>query len=245
MTVATAERMSPAFEANGEVPAGTADLNTAGAPVVNLMRAHDLWMAVSDALIFSAPASAMVPPVQTVRLEATAEQLVAAATDRFVLGVSRVDYSGVPFTLTMSNTDALVLARMAKTLKRDQGWRSVAIDVETTDRETRLDFRFASGEAMTVRSTDTEFPRWRQLLPTDADRMGSVIGMGYNPANMAKFAKVANAGSRDRMVVFPTATERGPGPSVVRIGANFVGLIMPVRGPDSDESYSLPEWFAG
>jgi len=209
-------------------------------PVTSTMLAKDLHAAIADALNFAAPVSARIPAIAVVHVEATAERLVAVATDRFVLGATRVDYTGVPFTLTIGSEEAKTLARMAKTPKRDERFR--AVDVTVGERQ--VSFAFSTGEAMTVRDTDTDFPKWRHLLPSSDERMGAIIGMGYRPSNLAKFAKVANVGG-ERMAVFPTVTERGPGCTVVTIGENFVGLVMPVRASGDVERYSMPQWASG
>ncbi|WP_244918342.1 hypothetical protein [Mycobacterium xenopi] len=85
----------------------------------NVLKANVLYTAVSDALNFAAAATEMVTAIAAVRIEASETQLVAVATNRFVLGVSRVDYQGAPFAVTIAVDDAKTLARMAKTAKRD------------------------------------------------------------------------------------------------------------------------------
>lgn len=60
---------------------------------VNTLKAKALFTVLSDALLFTSPPSARLPFLEAVRLEFGQGQLVAAATDRFVLGVSRVDYT--------------------------------------------------------------------------------------------------------------------------------------------------------
>ncbi|WP_293003773.1 hypothetical protein [Mycobacterium sp.] len=219
----------------------------ASAPVVNTMGAAALFTALSDALLFTAPASAQLPMLDAVRLEFGGGQLVAAATDRFVLGVSRVDYTGRPLTVLVSGGEAKALAKMAKTVKRDEKSREVTIEDGAVDepRKFAVTFRFSTGEAMTVRGMDVEFPTWRRLLPADASRMGGLIGMGYNPAHLARFAKARSAeqGAGAQMVVFPTSGERGkPGPTVIRIGENFIGLLMPIRPTGDKWEYGRPGW---
>ena len=134
----------PAAEEQGTEPA---------VPAVNSMRAKALYTVVSDALNVAAPASVNIPAISTVRIEATDGQFVTIATDRFVLGVSRVDYSGAAFSLTV-NVD-----------------------------EKQVSFRFSTGEALTVTGVDVEFPRWRRLIPSTDERMAAagVVGTGYKP----------------------------------------------------------------
>ncbi|WP_244918343.1 hypothetical protein [Mycobacterium xenopi] len=86
-------------------------------------------------------------------------------------------------------------------------------------------------------------PSWRDLIPADEARMGAVVGTGYDPALMAKFAKVRPDERNQRMVVYPTSCAPGrPGPTVIRIGEDFIGVLMPLRGPDGDEHYQRPAW---
>jgi hypothetical protein len=93
------------------------------------MGAKALHMVVADALNFAAPASLNIPAIATVRIEATDGRFVSIATDRYVLGVSRVDYTGEAFSLTVDVDDAKNLARIAKTVKRAgrrAPWRSTS-----------------------------------------------------------------------------------------------------------------------
>ena len=77
---------------------------------------------------------------------------------------------------------------------------------------------------MTVRGLDVEFPQWRHLIASDERGMGSVLGMGYNPALVAKFGKV-RPGEGERMVVFPSLSAPGrPGPGRVLSGSVMTSL---------------------
>lgn len=208
-----------------------------GQPVRNMLKAKDLYTAISDAVNFAAPASAMLPMLEAVRLEFGEGQLIAVATDRFTLGVSRVDYSGEAFTVLIAAKDAKALVKMAKTLKRDERGREV--DVEVT--ESGVMFRFSSGEALTVRGLDVQFVSWRHLLPSDEDKMGGLVGEGYTASLLAKFAKV-RVDERHRMAVFPTSAEGRVGPTIIRIGPDFIGLLMPQRAAGGRWSYDRPNW---
>jgi hypothetical protein len=202
------------------------------APVANSMKAKALHTAVSDALLFAAPASAKLPFLEAVRLEFGGGHLVAVATDRFVLGASRVQYSGEAFMVMVAGDDAKALVKMAKTVKRDEAARTVTVEV--VDADAQVTFRFSTGESMSVRGLDVQFPKWRQLLPSDAARMGGIVGMGYAPAYLGRFTKARadEQGAGAQMVVFPSVTPSGkPGPTAVRIGEDFFGLLMPIRPP--------------
>jgi hypothetical protein len=56
----------------------------------------------------------------------------------------------------------------------------------------------------------------------------------FDASKLAQFAKVP---SHERMSMWI----RGTKPTVVRIGDDFIGLIMPVRTPDGTE-YVWPAW---
>lgn len=223
------------------------DRGDESASVTGVLKAKALHTAVADALLFAAPPSMMLPQLEAVRLEFTDGQLVAAATDRFALGVSRVDYHGPAATLCVAGSDAKALVKMARTLKRDEKSREVT--VERLDGGAQVMFRFSTGESMTVRGLDVEFPKWRHLIAVDDSRMGEVVGMGYSPTLVARFGKVRpdEHGPGARMVMFPTVQQSGrPGPTVVRVGEDFIGLLMPIR-PEGGHlwGYQRPGWLDG
>lgn len=207
------------------------------------LKAHALHTVMSDAIVF-AGTDATIPALNGIRIETVARgdsvDLIAVATDRFTLGVSRADASGdiLPgFNLTAS--DAKNLVRIAKTLTRMQSYRTV--DVETDDYTQNVVFTFSSGESVTVRKAEHEFPRWRQPFPADdAGMADDVSGIGYTPEYLAKFGKVA-ASKRNPMRFFPRAMK----PGVVMIGDDFMGIIMPVRIPGDTNrgTYATPVWF--
>lgn len=226
-----------------------ADGAVVAVPEVNTMKAKALHTVLSDAVLFTSPPSARLPFLEVIRLEFGGGQLVASATDRFVLGVSRAEYAGAEFTIMLASADAKTLIQMAKTTKRDEGAREVTIEAADVDRLSQaqsLTFRFNTGESMTVRGQDATSIKWRQLVPADNTRMGGIVGMGYTPSLLAKFCRVRpdEAGSGTQMVVFPSVTSQGrPGPTTIRIGENFIGLLMPVRPPSGEDwTYERPGW---
>lgn len=218
------------------------DVAEATVPEVNSLKAKALFTVLSDALLFTSKVVGL-PMLEAVRLEFGGGWLVAAATDRFALGISRVEYSGAAFDMVLGGADAKTLVKMAKTGKRDEGWREVTVEVVDVDDLPLVTFRFTSGESLTVRGSDVSFPRWRELVPADATRMGRAVGVGYDPARLAQFAKVRpdEAGGRGgQMAVFPSG---GSGPTAIRIGENFIGVLMPIRPPaGQDWVYERPDW---
>lgn len=215
----------------------------------NTMKAVDLYRIVTDAKNFTSRDTTL-PMLQAVRLEATETQLVAVATDRFVLGVSRADYTGEAFTVNVDGAQVDTLIKMAKTAKRDESWREVTIDrgraglfddAHPNGTIDTVTFAFTTGESITVTPSASEFPKYQQLIPTttllETETGHETPVIGFNAGNLAKFAKSAGA---QAMRVYP----RGAGkPAVILIGDAFVGLVMPVRVPDGT-AYQRPEWLA-
>lgn len=222
---------------NGIAPQVTAAAEVTA--VDNIVKAAAFRTALSDALNFTAAASDNLPVLETVRVEAGDGDLIAVATDRFVIGVSRVDYTGAPFAATLSVADAKRLVAMAKCPKRDEAWREVSIVVGS---DGALTFRFTTGEALAVRPVVEEYPAWRRLIPDTERRMGAVIGVAYDPALLAKFAKVRPAERDRRMAMFAGMADSKLCGTVVTIGEDFVGMVMPQRPAGDEERYERPGW---
>ena len=215
-------------------------------------KSADLFRIMNDALQFASPAIG-VPAIESVRLETTKNDadsvnLIGVATDRFVLGVSRVVADGDSgLGVTLSTADVKNVLRVAKTPKRDESWRRVTI--ETTDATTlpdrgRVTFTFTSGETISVSAIDETFPRWRQLLDPDVDAMAKCAsGLGVDPLKLAQFARVA-AAKGSPMQLYPGVSITGTlKPVHVRIGDDFYGLVMPVRAPGAQLfTYEIPGW---
>ncbi len=211
----------------------------------NTMKANHLHRILTEAKLFAGH-DATLPMLACVRLEATETQLTAIATDRFLLGVSRADYTGEAFDVLIDGSDVDVLARMAKTAKRDEAWREVTVERTDTVPEgctvTSVTFVFAfnTGETLTVKPSEQDFPKYRQLIPSTDDLETETLGLGtefgFDAGKLARFAKVAGS---HVMQLYP----RGPRPAVVLIGDDFLGLIMPVRlSEDHRTGYRRPAW---
>jgi DNA polymerase III sliding clamp (beta) subunit (PCNA family) len=204
----------------------------------NVLKASDLHKLLTEAKSF-AGSDVTLPMLTCIKLEATETQIVGVATDRFVLGATRVDYAGEAFTALLDKNTVDTLIKMSKTDKRSANWREVTLEI----RETELEFRFTTGEALTVRPADYDFPKWRQLLPgndyDDAPHqhlVHSVTVAAYNAAYLARFGKVAGS---HQMRIFTRASK----PALVTIGDDFVGMIMPVRMADGiGNNWVQPEW---
>lgn len=203
----------------------------------NTLKSNDLHRVLTEAKLFTSRDDTL-PMLGCVRLEATETQLTAAATDRFLLGVSRADYAGEAFTVNIEGPDVDTLTRIAKTSKRDAEWREVTI--ERTDDTRSIVYGFNSGESLTITASDQEFPKYRQLIPdtdmVDTETTSLGTEFGFDASKLARFAKIDGS---HVMRVYP----RGAKPTVVLIGEDFLGLIMPVRlGEDHRQGYRRPAW---
>jgi len=194
-----------------------------------------------------------IPSIAVVRLEyvgATAHHfdgspvhsLIAAATDRFTIGVSRTKLGRPeprekrsPFAVSIPIDAVKRVLPIAKTLRRDGPHRFCTITVD--EKAAAITFAFTTGESITVATSVEPFPGWRHLLKPRGDGDVSAELRGYNGRYLARFAKVS--GSEQMWVVTPTRVA----PTVISIGDHFVGLIMPVRPADGQHKpFEPPAW---
>jgi hypothetical protein len=233
------------------------------------MRAVELHRALSDASIFASHNETIPGGVCMVRIEFTGVQhtMLAVATDRFRLGVSRVVLDGKPDSLTesfgsdatfnLALRDVSALIRLAKTLKRDEYTRVVWMTQSATNAHT-VTFKFSDGAALDVTPSDAEFPKWRQLFP-DSGTQHPRAATAFTADYLASFGKV-DSGFGARIVMYShddahgydREKQKSQKPTTFTIGENFVGLLMPVKiedGPDGNNGSSKrvwhkPEWIA-
>ena len=203
----------------------------------NTILAADLHRILTDVRPF-ASTDKLLPQLMQVRIETAGGNMVAVTTDRFTLGASRADYCGeeLAANISLSNIDNLI--RIAKTSKKDAGWRSVEVRIHG-GHPNSIEFIFSTGETLTVQAEQTDFPRWQQLLPADNIHAGDQTdaAMAYNGARLAKFAKVAGS---DEMRLVSRGRAK---PALVCIGTDFVGVIMPVRA-EGEVGFNRAAWIA-
>jgi len=193
-----------------------------------------------------------LPMLTAVHIESDGHRLLAVTTDRFTIGVAKLDYetdhvpnskvctesehNNVAFNLAPN--DVATLIKVSKTVKKDQGWRCVTIIQNYDD---TIEFRFFSGEQITVKPFDVQFPQWRQLIPSSGSQIERAATQ-YAAPYMARFAKVA-ADAAMRVTTFDNKVGRGQRPTVVQIGDDFIGMIMPWRfGDEQTPEFNRPEW---
>lgn len=231
------------------------------------MKAADLHRIVTEAALFTGNDSTL-PMLTAVKIEINGKKIVAVATDRFTLGVSKAEYTGTKnnageadseiaeeWSFMLYPDEYKQLLQAAKTAKAQTQWREVAI--KRADNGFVV-FEFSVGAEIRLREADVEFPKYRQLFPSVDDFALSepVNVQAVDAKHFAKFAKVDDGGNgkstRVKWVSIRAVEKRGTTdqrevqkPSICTIGENFVGLIMPIRLPDEDNGrYKLeyPDW---
>lgn len=226
---------------------------TAGTTVAQL-RAHVFHQWLSDAALFAGGGSG-VPQIEQVHITCDGKNLLALASDRYVLGVSRyvpVTNDGPVasdrvFAFNLTLDDVANVLRTAKTPIRDQQWRHVFISTWTLAGDESgkqfVKFTFNSGETLQVTASAASFPSWRNLIPGSGTQTARAA-TEYNPTQLVKFAKVGDKRSVIRLTTFVNSDGDIQKPTTVRIGDNFFGLIMPgnPRGELIDDQFTQPDW---
>jgi hypothetical protein len=218
---------------------------------IAVIRADELHRLLSDVLPFAGTDDTL-PMLRCVHIESDGKRLLAATTDRFTMGVSKVDIpeggdhgvlQDVQFLL--GPTDVSTLIKIAKTVKRDIYSRFVTIskigEIPPGCTVPTFTYRFAffSGESITVKPFDAEFPKFKQLIPSGEPIARAMSA--FTASYLAKFDKVANDSGRIQIYSFDDNEYGGAKPTVVLIGNNFIGMIMPVRCPEG-AGYRKPGW---
>jgi hypothetical protein len=176
-----------------------------------------------------------LPVLTMVRLEFGTGQVISVGTDRFVLGVTRADYTGEPMVVQLGRADAENLVRIAKIA----GQHLVpSVQIGRTERVVTFAF-LSTGETITLNDQSDlyEFPIWRSVFPSEP-REDAARFVGVDPAKLATFAKVLDA-RNTRMIITLTGPEH---PVLIKIGASFAGMLMPARVV-GESSFEQPDWF--
>ncbi|HEX2616645.1 MAG TPA: hypothetical protein VHL57_03830 [Flavobacteriales bacterium] len=207
--------------------------------------ANEVHRVLTEAAVFASTDDTL-PMINCVQLTSTGTHLVAAATDRFALGVSATPCEGekwsVLIPLEFVKLIGTTLLPNRRKIVRHCGLgvtpKLRKLFVKVVEPFKRGDEVWETTLEVPVRPSEgSNFPDWRKLLPTTVDNEHREVAsvMGYNPELLARFAKVG--GKYDRAKWF----FRGPAkPVSVQVGENFVGLLMPLRLADG--GWTLPDW---
>lgn len=178
--------------------------------------AADLFTEAVGQVAVAAGRDDTLPMLTGIRVEISGDKVVLAATDRFRLAVRELTWS-----TASPDVDAAVLVP-AKTLAEAAKSVSPGSDVHlalgtgAAVGEERLLGMRSGGRRSTTRLLDTEFPKYRQLLPAEHTAVATV-GVADLTEAIKRVALVADRGAQVRM-------EFSDGALRLSAGADGVGL---------------------
>lgn len=186
---------------------------------------------VIAAVLPHASAATDLPLLNAVRLELDGKRLLAVAADRYSLAVCRADLTewdkdAKPVKATAAHVRVGDVERLLAFLRPQ---RKFAATWKLT--ASHLTVSFAGGSSLTVPTSDSEnFPQWRALVTPLFDREPEPgARMGFTPRVVEHFHQSAKAlGELHETWQFISPLK----PVIVRIGDDFLGLLMPCRLPD-------------
>lgn len=212
------------------------------------VNAAQLHRILSDAALFTGK-DAKHPFTTGVHIETDSRRMIAVATERHVLGCSWVDLDGTTTggvamdndgcAFNLSPSDLAILIKVSKTPNR--GAARIVSLIQNYDGT--IEFKFWSGETITVKHFDHQFPQWRRLIP-DTGKEVPRTAFGFTQDLIAKFSKVDATTKNHQIAIFSFDEAHDSSqkkPYVVRIGDNFIGLIMPARLNEACD-WRKPEW---
>ena len=139
-----------------------------------------------------------LPMLTGIRLEISGETVVLAATDRFRLAVRELTWSTTnPGLEAAVLVPARTLAEAAKAVTPGSDVH-LALGTGSAVGEERLLGIRSSGKRSTTRLLDTEFPKFRQLLPAEHTALATV-GVAELSEAIKRVALVADRGAQVRM----------------------------------------------
>lgn len=138
-----------------------------------------------------------LPMLTGIRVEISGNTVVLAATDRFRLAVREVQWSAAPGTEAAVLVPAKTLAEAAKS-SSDSNEVHLALGSGSAVGNEGLLGITSSGKRSTTRLLDAEFPKFRQLLPSE--HLGiATIGVAELTEAIKRVALVADRGAQVRM----------------------------------------------
>jgi DNA polymerase-3 subunit beta len=135
-----------------------------------------------------------LPMLTGVRLEIAQDKLTLVATDRFRLAMREFEWqSGGDVTEAAVLVPARTLAEVAKTI----GSSGTSVQISLASGEGLIGFS-GSGRRATSRLLDAEFPKYRQLLPSE-HAAAAVIGVAGLVEAIKRVSLVAERGTQVRL----------------------------------------------
>jgi hypothetical protein len=205
------------------------------------VKAADLHRIVSNAAIF-ADTDETLATINCVEFDLKPTHLVTVGCTRFVLGVSTLPVSSTESTVfRLRLREIAQLVKAAKTLKRDA---DRFVDISQLY-DGSVMFKFSDGITLDLPTSRLNYVTWRGLFPTDTGVETAI--MAYTAEYLALFAKVVPAETMTPTMRTwthdNTPTARSRKPVTVKIGDGFAGLIMPVKLPEGQHDWTVPDWF--
>lgn len=186
-----------------------------------------------------------LPFIQSVHLEGKGEYLIATATDRYIVGMTRTkveNADGFQALVKIQDIKHILATFKSRkgiittvTLTTSGGAADSSRDSNLT--VTLADGMFADADDLTARYglLDGDFPKVAGLFSAWAAPT-EFASVGYNPAYLAKFAHVVERGGPIKVAGGGVSK-----PTIVQAGDYFIGAIMPVRLND-DAATELSDW---
>ena len=179
--------------------------------------AADLFTEAVGQVAVAAGRDDTLPMLTGIRVEMAGEKVVLAATDRFRLAVRELTWStSSPGLDAAVLVPARTLAEAAKAVTPGSDVH-LALGTGATVGEERLLGIRSAGKRSTTRLLDTEFPKFRQLLPSEHTALAT-IGVAELTDAIKRVALVADRGAQVRMEFAPGVLHLAAG------GADGVGL---------------------
>ena len=178
--------------------------------------AADLFTEAVSQVAIAAGKDDTLPMLTGIRVEISGDKVVLAATDRFRLAVRELSWStNTPGLEAAVLVPAKTLAEVAKSVTSGTEVH-LALGAGEAVGEERLLGVSTGGRRSTTRLLDTEFPKYRQLLPMEHTAVAT-IGVAELAEAIKRVALVADRGAQVRM-------EFGDGAVRLSAGADGVGL---------------------
>lgn len=186
-------------------------------------------------------ADGYVPVITCVRVEITDGRFLAVATDRYTLGVAWSDLTAWDEEAATDQSGAACIfasdwRRLFAFLRPHR--KEVATWV-LTDESLNVTVK---GESLSVRTVDVNFVTWRRLIGNLTEKSATGSGtpvMRFKPVLVGHFLQTAKAlGEDTSTMVWNFGSEHTDAP-LIRIGDNFIGLLMPQRMPDGPPAIDL------
>lgn len=181
-----------------------------------------------------------LPMLCAVRLERHGHQLVAAATDRFRMGVVRIDAkwddaAPADWATLIAREDVAQIVASFKNKGQTRTRAQIAVAAQADPEQPHrvvpqlvID-KAGSPITLTVDTLEAEFPKWRQLIKTSTaaadepspERVG-ILNLDY----LKTFDKAKWSTNDNLTVEYPADPSR---PVIITCGNHFLGLQMPLR----------------